>query len=82
MVIQMDNKNIPLQQLPLNTKAKVSAISGGHGFQNKLTTMGIRPGRDIKVISRQPFRGPITIEICGCQMTMGRGMAQKILVDF
>lgn len=43
--------------------------------------MGIRNGKEIKVVSKQPFRGPLTVEVCGCQMTLGRGMARKIMVD-
>ncbi|MCK4332649.1 MAG: ferrous iron transport protein A, partial [Thermoplasmatales archaeon] len=28
-----------------------------------------------------PFHGPLTIEVRGSQMTLGRGMAQKIMVE-
>ena len=77
----MDKENLSLLIVPLRKKARIKEILGGHVFQNKLTTMGIRPGKEIIVVSRQPFRGPLTIDVCGCQMTIGRGMAQKILVD-
>jgi ferrous iron transport protein A len=43
--------------------------------------MGIREGQTITIVSKQPFRGPVTISVGSCQMTMGRGMAQKIIVD-
>ena len=33
------------------------------------------------IISKQPFRGPITVKIRSCQTTLGRGMANKILVE-
>ena len=77
----MDQQNISLLHLPANKKAKITSISGGHGFQRKLQTLGIREGQEIKIVSKQPFRGPITIKVCGSQMTLGRGMARRILVE-
>ena len=77
----MDQQNISLLQLPIDKKARIASIQGGYGFQRKLRVMGIREGQTIKIISKQPLRGPLTIEVCGSQMTLGRGMAQKILVE-
>ncbi len=77
----MDKKSKVLTSIPLNSEARIIAIEGGHGFQSKLRVMGIREGQKIKIISRQPFRGPITVAINGCQMTLGRGMTQRIIVE-
>ncbi len=77
----MEHQDISLMQLSSNKKAKITMIHGGHGLQHRLNSMGIRSGKEIKVVSKQPFQGPITVEICGCQMTLGRGMAQKIMVE-
>ena len=71
----------PLTQLSLNQIGRVYDIQGGYGFQRKLNTMGIRKDQGIKIMSKQPFRGPITIKVCGCMMTIGQGMAQKIIVE-
>jgi ferrous iron transport protein A len=80
-LISMDNTIIPLSTLHQNQKAKIVRLEGGHGFQRKLRVMGVREGQIIMIITRQPFRGPFTIQTNGCQMTLGRGMAQKILVE-
>ena len=77
----MDQQNKSLLDLSTNKKAKITSISGGHGFQRKLQVLGIREGQEIKVVSKQPFRGPLTIKVCGSQMTLGQGMARKILVE-
>jgi ferrous iron transport protein A len=69
-----------LLHLPNGKKGKIIGLEGGHGFQRKLRTMGIREGQTISIVSKQPFRGPLTISMGSCQMTIGRGMAQKILV--
>ena len=77
----MVKKAITLTQLPYNQKARIIDLSGGHGFQRKLRVMGIREGQIIKIVSKQPFRGPLTVMVGGCQATLGRGMADKILVE-
>jgi len=77
----MDQQNISLLNFPENKKAKIIGVDGGVGFLRKLQVMGIRKGQEIKIVSKQPFRGPITILVCGSQMTLGRGMAKKIWVE-
>lgn len=77
----MNKKTIPLMHLHRGKEAKIINIRGGLGFQRKLRVMGIRKGKRVKVLSRQPFRGPLTIQIGKCDMTIGRGMAQKIIVE-
>ena len=43
--------------------------------------MGIREGQTIRIVSKQPLRGHVTISINSSQMTLGRGMANKIIVE-
>ncbi len=77
----MDEKPIPLTQLPINKRGKIIGLDGGQGFQRRLRVMGIKEGQIIKIVTKQPFRGPLTIAVFGCQMTLGRGMADKITVE-
>jgi len=70
-----------LSQLTVNQRAKILNINGGFGFQRRLRVMGVREGQIIKVVSKQPFRGPYTISIGGSNITIGRGMANKIAVE-
>ena len=72
---------IPLSKLPIEKKGRINDVQGGLGFQRRLCTMGIRKDQEIKILSRQPFRGPITVQICGCMVTIGQGMAQNIMVE-
>jgi ferrous iron transport protein A len=72
---------LPLSELPSRARARIHEIHGGHRFQRRLTIMGIKKGQIITLISKQPFRGPITIQLYGSQMTLGRGMAHKIIVE-
>ena len=77
----MNKERMPLTYLPDNREAKIIRFEGGYGLQHKLGVMGVREGRIIKIISRQPLRGPLTVEVNGCQLTLGRGLAQKIIVE-
>ena len=77
----MDDKSKPLANIPLNEIVRIISIEGGRGFQRKMRVMGIREGQKIKIISRQPFHGPITIAVNGFQMTLDRGITQKIIVE-
>ena len=72
---------VALSDLPNRSKARILEVKGGAHFQQRLTVMGIRKGQIITLVSKQPFRGPITIQLYGSQMTLGRGMARKIMVE-
>jgi len=72
---------LQLDRIPLKKIASVQEINGGHGLIQKLQVMGIRKGQHVQLTSKQPFRGPITIKVNGREITLGRGMARKILVE-
>ena len=72
---------IPLTMVPYAKKARIVLIKGGHGFQRKMRVMGLREGKIVKVVTKQPLHGPMTIEINGSQVTIGMGMAQRIIVE-
>ncbi|RLE11611.1 ferrous iron transport protein A [Candidatus Aerophobetes bacterium] len=60
---------------------KVVAVYGGKGILMKLSSMGIRPGDKLKIVSKL-YGGPLIVEhtIHGCSIAIGRGMASKIEV--
>lgn len=72
---------IPLTSLKNDCPANVIKLTGGWGFQRKLRTLGIREGKPITVITSQPLGGPLVVEVEGRKITIGRGMAQKIVVE-
>ena len=77
----MTKTPIPLTTLPENKTARIVDFQGGTSLHKKLNIMGIRKGQTIQIISKQPFRGPITVAVKGCQMTLGRGITTKIFVE-
>jgi len=71
----------PLKNFQNGEKGKIVKLESGYTFRLKLRVMGIREGKVVKVITIQPFYGPIVVEIAGRQTTLGRGMAERILVE-
>lgn len=42
--------------------------------------MGVKEGKTVRIVARHPFAGPLVVEVDGKQITIGRGMAQRITV--
>ena len=72
---------IALVNLKEGQDARIVRLDGGGEFQRKMRTIGIREGKVIKVLTRQPFGGPVVVEIDGRGTTIGRGMARRIIVE-
>jgi len=72
---------VPLINLSINQTAIVRQFIGGQHFQHKLRMMGIREGKTIKLLALQPLRGPVVVEIDRRELTIGRRMAQHIIVE-
>ncbi len=70
-----------LDRLPAGASAVVVGFNGGHGLLQKLDSMGVRPGKRVCLLSSQFMAGPITVLIDRRQIAMGRGIAQRILVE-
>ena len=71
----------PITSLKAGATAQVTALLGqGSSFQRKLRTMGIREGKIIKLVAIHPFAGPLVLDIDGRQITLGRSIAQRIMV--
>ncbi|PWR73630.1 ferrous iron transport protein A [Methanospirillum stamsii] len=59
----------------------ITEIRGGCGVQNQLRSIGIRESKDIFVVTRHPFRGPVVVRIDGKMISLGRGLASRIMVE-
>lgn len=60
---------------------RVVDIQGGFGLVNRLSVLGIMPGKRITKISSMIARGPVTIDVDRSQVAIGYGMANRILVQ-
>ena len=75
----MDNYGamLPLSLLKPGEVGRVIAVEGGHGIRQKLFLRGLFEGSVVRVIS---CCGPVTVEVDRSTVSIGRGMAQKIIV--
>lgn len=69
-----------LAQLQVDEQATVAALQGGGGLQHRLRSVGVKEGKGLRVVAKHHFDGPLVVEIDRRHITLGRGMAQKILV--
>ncbi|MEM4519839.1 MAG: FeoA domain-containing protein [Sulfolobales archaeon] len=60
-------------------KVKIVDIVAGQGLRNRLMQMGLTPGTILDVIENS--KGPVIVSVKGVTLALGRGMANKILVD-
>ena len=76
-----DRKQVPLTLLKTSQSGKVVQIQGGMGLVNRLSALGIRPGKRITKVSSMMMRGPVTVQVDGTQVAMGFGMARRVIVE-
>jgi ferrous iron transport protein A len=69
-----------LALLEPDAKATVAVLNGSSAFQHRLRSMGLKEGKLLRVVARHHLSGPLVVEIERRQITIGRGMAQKIVV--
>ena len=76
-----DLKQISLVRMQAGQSGKVVEIQGGHGMVNRLSALGIRPGKRITKVGSMLMRGPVTIQVDRAQVAVGFGMASRIIVE-
>jgi DtxR family Mn-dependent transcriptional regulator len=48
--------------------------------QNALIAQGLNPGAEVKIVQRQPFGGPVLVEVKGAKVALSKDVTGKILV--
>ena len=77
----MTDKQLPLTSLKEGRSGRVVQVLGGPGLANRLSALGIRPGKRVTKVSSMLMRGPVTVQVDGTQLAMGFGMARKVIVE-
>ena len=76
-----DGKQVPLTRLNVGQSGVVVQVQGGLGLANRLSAIGIRPGKKITKVSSMLMRGPVTVYVDRAQVAIGFGMARRIIVE-
>ena len=71
---------LPLDTAKQGEKLIIKDILGGAGVRMRLLTMGLRQGDQIDIVTNIS-KGQLVIAVEGKRYVLGRGMAQKILVQ-
>lgn len=72
----MDRK---LSDLEPGDSGKIIDVNSS--IRREVAGMGIRKGRTVEVSSEQPVGGPIIIEIEGNKSSLGRKLAESVIVE-
>ncbi len=59
----------------------ITGYAGGKGLEGKLRQHGVFPGDRARIVRRAPLGGPLLVEVDGREIVLGRGIAEKILVE-
>jgi ferrous iron transport protein A len=76
----MTRQSMPLAMARAGELVTVTGVRAGWGLQRRLADMGLTPGVQIRVINSQT-PGPVLIDLRGSRVALGRGIAQKIVVE-
>ncbi|MCX7750867.1 MAG: ferrous iron transport protein A [Candidatus Bipolaricaulota bacterium] len=70
----------PLADLPPGAEGVLVRIHGGPGTALRLRRLGLRPGARVRALASGPFGGPVLVDVNGCRVAIGRGLARRVLV--
>lgn len=70
-----------LSQAPIGSRLKVIRVNSGRMAKRRLANLGLVPGSEVIKTRSAPFRGPIQIKVRGSSLAIGRGIANKIVVE-
>ena len=70
-----------LLQISPGISVRVIDFDGGINLRSKLTQYGIYPGDNLRLLRRAPLGGPLLVECNEREIALGRGVADKIIVE-
>lgn len=50
-------------------------------LRKRVAGMGIRVGKKLRVVTKQPIKGPVDVVVDGAETSLGLDMAEKITVE-
>lgn len=74
------NDEMTLSSVSSGVSVRVLRLDPGEGARQKILSLGIRPGSELKVQSYNK-NGPLVIRLDGSRIALGRGLAERIYVE-
>lgn len=72
-------ENISLDILKPNECARIKEINGGHAACKRLFELGLNRGSEVKMMKND--YGPVILYLSGHKLALGRGLANKVIVE-
>ncbi|MEN6575719.1 MAG: FeoA family protein [Phycisphaerales bacterium] len=70
----------PLSTVTSGDTVRLVRVRAGRGLNSRLASMGFVPNVEIRVVSNS-HPGPFVLVVKDVKMVLGRGVAQKILIQ-
>ncbi|MEI8176942.1 MAG: FeoA family protein [Candidatus Omnitrophota bacterium] len=74
-------KTVSLARFKTGEKGRIHEIQGTALLQNRLSSMGLYPGREIVKMSQFAMRGPVAIKVGRGVLAVGHTVAAKIFLE-
>jgi len=75
-------EQIPLSELPEGVRAAISQLkAAGQSMLTFIIERGFKLGAEVEVIARDPFDGPVTVELDGERRVIGSNITECIFVE-
>jgi ferrous iron transport protein A len=71
---------MPLAMCSEGETAEVHCVDCGRGLKKRLCDLGLYDKTEVKVVKNE-FSGPLIIKVKDSKLVLGRGQANKILVE-
>ena len=68
-----------LSEMKFGEKGVVKTIPSD--LRSHVTGMGIRLNKQIEISSKQPMKGPVVVTVGNSSISLGRKLAEKIIVE-
>lgn len=77
----MDNDQMPLSQLPVGERARVTSIASDGAARRRLLDLGVIKGTEIEPLYRSPSGNPVAYLIRGAVIALRSDISTKIIVS-
>jgi ferrous iron transport protein A len=68
-----------LSQMKYEEEGRIRKID--KSLKAQIAGMGIREGKEVKMMTKQPINGPVVVNIDRANTSLGLGLADKIIVE-
>ncbi len=68
-----------LSEMDYNEQGTVTGIEDD--LMKRVAGMGIRVGKTLRMVTKQPIKGPVDVVVDGAETSLGLDLAGKIVVD-